>query len=236
MVRKREGLGSWSALRGGLQGQRPPDPQRRRHMDCVCLRQQETRTGQAIADLTLSSTSSILLCSLELLQSTGRLRLGLHLPVIFSSIYLPPRASAARVAACEPLPGARALGCRLCPDEGWTPVPRVRSLVVTIYAQCPEEASAEKLPGGAGAAVVRGASFCSPSDPLGNAGRHLPEPSQPTNQRSCRTLVRWLGRDPHSEPSQSGSKAQFVPRWPVRLRQESWSRGTIAGAAPCHSS
>lgn len=191
--------------------------------------------GQAIADLTLSSTSSILLCSLELLQSTGCLQMGLHLPGILSSIYMPPRASASQVAACEPLPGARALGCRLCPDEGWTPVPRVRSLVVTIYAQCPEEASAEKLPGGAGAAVARGASFCSPSDPLGNAGRHLPEPSQLTSQRSCRTLIRWLRRDPHSEMSQSGSEAQFVPRWPVRLRQEPWSRGTIAGAAPCHS-
>ena len=42
----------------------------------------------------------------------------------------------------------------LCPDEGWTP-----SLMATIYAQCSEEISAEKLPGRGGALGLVGLSL-----------------------------------------------------------------------------
>ena len=55
-------------------------------------------------------------------------------------------------------------------------------------------------------------------------------------QRPCRTLIRCLGRHLHSKPSLSGQEAEIASCWSVWLRQEPWSRGTVAKAAPGISS
>ena len=147
---KERGSRAWNAIREGLLGQRTRDPQRQWCRDPVLLGAHEARVGlgrEQTSHHRLPARSCFAPSSSSRAQGTSRI--GLALPCTMHPL-LP--LSAPQPVCCQ-LVREPSSAC-LCPDEGWTP-----SLMATLYAQCSEEISAEKLPGRGGALGLVGLSL-----------------------------------------------------------------------------
>ena len=147
---KERGSRAYNAIREGLLGQRTRDPQRQWCRDPVLLGAHEARVGlgrEQTSHHRLPALSCFAPSSSSRAQGTSRI--GLALPCTMHPL-LP--LSAPQPVCCQ-LVREPSSAC-LCPDEGWTP-----SLMATLYAQCSEEISAEKLPGRGGALGLVGLSL-----------------------------------------------------------------------------
>ena len=147
---KERGSRAWNAIREGLLGQRTRDPQRQWCRDPVLLGAHEARVGlgrEQTSHHRLPALSCFAPSSSSRAQGTSRI--GLALPCTMHPL-LP--LSAPQPVCCQ-LVREPSSAC-LCPDEGWMP-----SLMATLYAQCSEEISAEKLPGRGGALGLVGLSL-----------------------------------------------------------------------------